>query len=54
MPGVPIRLWVLDLGGRRAVVSFTSDDPMGFTSYDPTGPQAQAELTAIADSVSFG
>lgn len=45
-PGTPITVWVLDLDGRRAVISFTA--------YQPMGDQAKAELAAIADSIRIG
>lgn len=45
-PGTPITVWVLDVDGRRAVISFTA--------YQPMGDQAKAELAAIADSIRIG
>lgn len=46
VPGSPITVWVLDLDGQRAVISATS--------YKPMGAQAQAELSAMTDSISIG
>lgn len=42
----PATVWVLDLAGRRAVVSFMS--------YQPMSASTEAELTAIVDSIRVG